>query len=94
MLKVAEFDLTDVVRNSDGHIVASYGTKSYVAIYDDVKYDLDSLSKDIDIFRDEFGDPYGVINDKLVILPLDAWNSLYRMIKENYNVIEKHKGEE
>ena len=84
MLLVSEFEMGEVLRNSDGEIIEEFNSKTYVAVYDDKEYNEVNLEKDINKY---FYD--GIENENLVIMEANRYKKLTKMMSDNYNITPK-----
>ena len=86
MLKLTEFVEEEVLRNSDGAVLRTLCKETYCVLYDDKI----ATEQEVDDFINE-RKKYGFTkpNPKFVLMPSSEWVKLARMIKNNYDMIER-----
>ena len=89
MMAVAEFETEEVVRSSSGKIIKNVGQRSYVAIYDNEKYDDSNLQDDLNKFMNREWNSEWKENPDLLILPKETWEKIHKMITDNYWILPK-----
>ena len=90
MLKLTEFDESEVIRNSDGRVLYEHTKETYVVLWDDKEVTSDEIDRYINQ-RSKWIDVYGdsTPHNKFIVMTRKKWLRLSDMIKNNYELIER-----
>ena len=84
-----EFEMAEVLRNSDGDIINELGSDIFVAIYELA----DGEEFDLQDYLDKMHDGY-VPEKQVVMLPKAKWDTIHDMMLRNYDIKSKSEDED
>ena len=84
-----EFEMAEVLRNSDGDIINELGSDVFVAIYELA----DGEEFDLQDYLDKMHDGY-VPEKQVVMLPKAKWDAIHDMMLRNYDIKSKSEDED